>query len=195
MNKLSINKRGSYDISRKTLYFILVLVVLAFIFIYMAGTIQKYYGIAMENRDAVFAQIMASEARFSTRCFAYYDESTGRIYPGFADMGKISQPWSELKKSCMKYADVPYAMKFEETQGGSSHMFSSGTLEESTEKTKRFSIAVKEGVVQEQPGRWIMEFNDYYILSGQKEPRTGEQMAREGRESIEESLRGMPVGV
>lgn len=205
MNRFFTGRKGSYDISRKTLYFMLVLVVLAFIFIYMAGTIQKYYGIAIENRDAVFAQIMASEAIFSPRCFAYYDESTGRLYPGFVDIDKLKAPWAETKKGCMKYADVPYSFSLQESspsispetglmEGGVKYVFSSGAIEGEGEKTKRITMLVKEGIIQKETRWWDMQFQEYYIIGGQNKPRTGEQVFREVGTSVQSSLEGSQIG-
>ena len=136
-----MNRKGSYDISRKTLYFILVLFVLAFIFIYMAGTINKYYGISMDERDAVMAHIMSSEAIFSRWCFAYYDESTGRAYPGFIDADKFKKP---LNPSCLRYADAPYAF-YLNPDSQDKQVISEDALLEDTDTVKDMFWVLKTG--------------------------------------------------
>ncbi|MEK6864278.1 MAG: hypothetical protein AABX27_03225 [Nanoarchaeota archaeon] len=169
-----MNRKGSYDISRKTLYFILVLFVLAFIFIYMAGTINKYYGISMDERDAVMAHIMSSEAIFSRWCFAYYDESTGRAYPGFIDADKFKKP---LNPSCLRYADVPFAF-YLNPDSQDKQVISEGPLLEDTDTVKRYVLGIKNGMPMQVNPSLMLEFNDYYLRQNQKTQATGEEMSR-----------------
>ncbi|MFH1065788.1 MAG: hypothetical protein V1734_04770 [Nanoarchaeota archaeon] len=169
-----MDRKGSYDISRKTLYFILVLFVLAFIFIYMAGTINKYYGISMDERDAVMAHIMSSEAIFSHWCFAYYDESTGRSYPGFIDVDKFKKPLNPL---CLRYVDVPYAF-YLNPDSQDRQVISEGPLLEDTDTVKRYVLGIKNGMPMQTNPIFMLEFNDYYLRQNQRTQATGEEMSR-----------------
>lgn len=184
MNKLS--RKGSYDISRKTLYFIIVLVVLAFIFIYMAGTISKHYLITEKNKEAIMGQILLQEAIYSKNCFAYYDETTGRLYPGIIDRAKFE---GEKSKSCMRYlGDIPYKISMK----NSNKVIAGGMLEESTEKAERgviMKIANNGGFAY---GILNAEMNDYYIGEEQDKPsdnrETLEQVNREIGENIDATV-------
>lgn len=184
MNKLA-GKKGSYDISRKTLYFIIVLVVLAFIFIYMAGTISKYYKISEKNKEAIMGQILLQEAIYSKNCFAYYDETTGRAYPGIIDQAKFE---GERSKWCKRYIeDVPYKISMQ----NSNKVIAGGMLDESTEKAERgiiLKLANNGGFVY---GILNAEMNDYYLGDSQDKPsdnrETLEQVNREIGENIDET--------
>lgn len=185
MNKM-IGKKGSYDISRKTLYFIIVLVVLAFIFIYMAGTISKYYSISSKNKEAIMGQILLQEAVYSPKCFAYYDETTGRTYPGIIDQAKFE---GEKSKSCRRYiGDIPYKISMK----NSDKVIAGGMLEESTEKAERgviVKIANNGGFAY---GILNAEMNDYYLGDSQDKPsdnrETIEQVNREIGENIDATV-------
>lgn len=183
MNEI-IGKKGSYDISRKTLYFIIVLFVLAFIFIYMAGTISKYYSISSKNKEAIRGQILLQEAIYSPNCFAYYDETTGRTYPGIIDQAKFEE---EHSKWCMRYIEgTPYKISTP------SKSIFTGLLNDNTEKAER-SVLLK--VSNSDILNYILlkaEMNDYYLGERQDKPsdnrETIEQVNREIGEHIDETV-------
>ncbi|MDD4877808.1 MAG: hypothetical protein PHO02_02100 [Candidatus Nanoarchaeia archaeon] len=181
-----IGKRGSYDISRKTLYFIIVLFVLAFIFIYTAGTISKHYTISSKNKDAVMGQILLQETIYSPYCLAYYDETTGRTYPGIIDESKYN---GEKNKLCRRYlGDIPYAI----SMTGSDKVIAGGMLGENTDKAERGVLLKKATSDKLVYVKFEAEMNDYYLGNRQSKPsdnrETLERMSEETGENLEKTI-------
>lgn len=163
-----MNKRGSYDLSRKALYFILVLFVITFIFLYMHAAIVKQGTKGITHKESITGQLIAAEALMSSRCFAYYDEEIGRAYPGVIDYDKIK---GGIKTGCLQYAQSPFKISIYEM--GSIHRetpelhagVAQGALEPKTEKATRSILIAErsEGKVRFFPGKMEIEVNDYYV--------------------------------
>ncbi len=163
-----VNRKASFDLSRKALYFILVLFVLTFIFLYMHSAIVKQGTKGIAHKESVTGQLIAAEALISPRCFAYYDEELGRAYPGIIDFDKMKEG---IKLGCLQYAQSHFKIRIYES--GTIYMgvpdldaiVARGALEARTEKAER-NILIAErssGEVRFFPGKMEIEVNDYYV--------------------------------
>lgn len=150
-----LKKKGSYDLSRKTLYFIICLFVIGFMFIYLAGTINKYFGIAMQHEVAVKANIAVEELISSPRCFAYYDEVTGRAYPGIIDLQKFE---AGIQPGCLRYNDAAFSIAL----GSTEKRVNQGALNEPHDYGIR-TVLVKSGD-KFYLDRMFIEANEYVIM-------------------------------
>ncbi|MBU2638705.1 MAG: hypothetical protein KJ955_07055 [Nanoarchaeota archaeon] len=172
-----MNRKASFDLSRKALYFILVLFVVTFIFLYMHAAIIKQGTKGITHRGSVSGQLIAAEALTSSRCFAYYDEELDRAYPGVIDFDKIK---AGLKLGCLQYAQNPFKISiydapsiFRETPELHASVARGGLNPKTEKATRNILIAERSsGEARFFPGKMEIEVNDYYVdIKGLDEKR------------------------
>jgi len=158
-----MHKKAAFNLGRKTLYFIITIFVITFIFLYMRNAITSYNDDVVSDFSNIEGAVIATEALMSPKCFAYYDEEIDRVYPGIIDYSKLNE--ETLGKGCMIYIDSPYKIKVLDkilrlTEG------------EDLETIISPILILKDGVLKSDK----MEINvqDYYGWKGQKKPRDGE---------------------
>lgn len=93
-------KKAQFDLSRKAVYYLIVLFVLAFIVISMNNVIKSgnLKDISLLGKSA--GNLLVAELITSPNCFTDYDEDIGRAYPGIIDDGKFNE---DALSSCGKY--------------------------------------------------------------------------------------------
>ncbi|MFH1638179.1 MAG: hypothetical protein ABIB71_07165 [Candidatus Woesearchaeota archaeon] len=82
-------RKGQYDIGRKTLYFIVVLFFVTFVFLYLKAVIDDSNNELFLRLHKAKAEIILQQLSTSPDCFAYYDQELARPYPGIIDSEKF----------------------------------------------------------------------------------------------------------
>ncbi len=93
-------RKGQYDIGRKTIYFIVVIFFLTFIFLYMRGVVVGSDEDLYYNLHHAKAELILQQLSTSPNCFAYHDAEISRTYPGILDSEKLTK---DSIDSCMKF--------------------------------------------------------------------------------------------
>lgn len=97
-------KKGAYDLGRKAMYYIVVMIIIAVLFTYMSGNFRKYQITKLSNLDKVTDLVMVNNV---IKCVSKKDADTGRIYLYTIDEKKLNK--ESLVKCLGK--DKPYADK------------------------------------------------------------------------------------
>lgn len=72
-------KKGAYDLGRKSVYYIVVVIIVAILFIYMTNSFRKYQVTQLSNLNEVTDLVMINNIM---KCVSQKDPDTGRIYFG-----------------------------------------------------------------------------------------------------------------
>lgn len=94
-------KNAQYDLSRKAIYFIIVLFFLAVMFIILNSTFRTLDVRILTTSQSMSHKVLMNEMVYSPLCFAYVDKETGRAYPGIIDFSKFNN--ANLYTSCGRY--------------------------------------------------------------------------------------------
>lgn len=108
-------KKGAYDLGRKAVYYITVIVIIAFLFAYMTNNFRRYQIIRMSNLDELTDLVMLNNI---IKCVAKIDKDTGRIYLDTIDEAKIDK---DLLVKCLG-EKKPYTDKAIKLQIGEKKM-------------------------------------------------------------------------
>lgn len=81
-------KKGAYDLGRKALYYIVAIMIIAFIFVYVSNALYKQQGKGLENLNSIKGIGAINQVN---SCFYYEDKELGRIYANTVDMEKFKQ--------------------------------------------------------------------------------------------------------
>lgn len=92
-------KKAQMDLSRKTVYYIIALFVLAFMVIYMNNIIKSGNQKDVSLLGNASGNLLIAELAASPNCFAYMDDDLNRVYPGMIDMDRFN----EIPLNCAKY--------------------------------------------------------------------------------------------
>lgn len=92
-------KKAQMDLSRKTVYYVIVLFVLAFMVIYMNNIIKSGNQKDVSLLGKASGNLLIAELATSPNCFAYMDNDLNRVYPGIIDMDRFN----EIPPNCAKY--------------------------------------------------------------------------------------------
>lgn len=96
-----MDKRAQYDLSRKVIYFIMVLFFLAVMFIILNSSFRTLDVRILTTSQSTSHKILMNEMVFSPLCFAYVDAELGRAYPGVIDVAKFKD--ANLYSPCGRY--------------------------------------------------------------------------------------------
>ncbi|MEK6816873.1 MAG: hypothetical protein AABY09_04625 [Nanoarchaeota archaeon] len=94
-------KNAQYDLSRKALYFIIVIFFLAVMFIILNSAFRTLDVRILTTSQSMAQKVLMNEALYSPLCFAYVDKDTGRAHPGIIDASKFNS--ANLYTSCGRY--------------------------------------------------------------------------------------------
>lgn len=110
-------KKAQFDLSRKTVYYLLVLFILAFIVLSMNNVIKSgnIKDISLLGRSA--GNILVAEIVTSSGCFAEHDGDLDRNYPGIIDIDKLNE---KKLSSCGKYFQDKFYISLGDTKIGDS---------------------------------------------------------------------------
>jgi hypothetical protein len=130
-------KKGAFDLGRKALYMIVVVLILTVVFLYMRHMVLSYTSEVVSNVDRVEKEVIVQKMLFSPECLAYKDTESGRVYPGTIVLGKVSD---NLGKNCLKFIKRPVKLRvlMGKTSGGSYSGFEGTDVE-------RRSVIVRDG--------------------------------------------------
>lgn len=81
-------KKGAYDLGRKAMYYIVVMIIIAVLFTYMSGNFRKYQITKLSNLDSVTDLVMIHNV---IKCVSKTDTDTGRIYLYTIDEKKLDK--------------------------------------------------------------------------------------------------------
>lgn len=70
-------KKGAYDLGRKALYYIVVIIIIAILFTYISNSFRKYQVTKISYLNEVTDIVMINNI---LKCISYKDSDTGRIY-------------------------------------------------------------------------------------------------------------------
>lgn len=96
-----MDKRAQYDLSRKVIYFIVVLFFLAIMFLLLNSTFKTLDLRVLAATEKMSHRVLINEMVFSPHCFAYIDPETNRAYPGVIDLARFND--ANLYNPCGKY--------------------------------------------------------------------------------------------
>src|SRR3989344_6745652 len=105
-----MNKKAQFDLSRKAVYYIIVLFVLAFIVISMNNVIKSGNLKDVSLIGKSYGNLLVAEVLTSPNCFSYRDEDIGRNYPGIIDVKMFNE-----ENKCGKYFPDKYSISFNGT--------------------------------------------------------------------------------
>lgn len=106
-----MNKIAQFDLSRKSVYYIIVLFVLAFMVIYMNNVIRSSNMRDVSNLGRASGNQLVAELVASPSCFVLFDEDIGRNYPGIIDSSRLNQ---EALSGCAMYFPDKFSVKINE---------------------------------------------------------------------------------
>lgn len=81
-------KKGGYDLGRKSVYYVVALIVIAIVFIYTSNATYGYQAKGMEHLKSLEGLGMLNKIN---SCFAYEDKGIGRVYTNIIDLEKFNQ--------------------------------------------------------------------------------------------------------
>lgn len=81
-------KKGAYDLGRKAMYYIVVMIIIAVLFTYMSNNFRKYQITKLSNLDSVMDLVMINNV---IKCVSKVDIDTGRIYLYTIDEKKLNE--------------------------------------------------------------------------------------------------------
>ncbi len=155
-----MNSRAAYNLGRKTIYFIIVIFVVSFMFLYLRNAITSYNDDVVRDYGQIESGIIVAEALTSPKCFAYYDDKAERVYPGKIDYEKFNQ--EKLDGNCMMYIENSFRLRL-----------LNKTLERGEEKEWETIVSpvlvFKDGKMHSE--KLYVDVEDYYSSRGQKGPR------------------------
>ncbi len=97
-NILRINKRGNLDIARKTIFWlVLIMMVTGMTFAFAALLSMIESSTVLVPRE-LKGELISLRFSNSPDCFAFQDENNGRIYPGIIDFNKFND--NQLNFNC-----------------------------------------------------------------------------------------------
>lgn len=97
-------KKGAYDLGRKAIYYIVVIIIIAVLFVYITNNFRKYQITMLSTLDTATDSAMVNNV---VRCVSQKDADTGRVYFGKIDESKLDKDY--LTK-CLG-SDKPYTDK------------------------------------------------------------------------------------
>lgn len=97
-------KKGAYDLGRKSVYYIVVVIIVAVLFVFISNSFRKYQVTRLSNLDEVTDFVMINNI---IKCISQKDADTGKIYIGKIDEAKLDK--DSLMKCLGK--DPPYTEK------------------------------------------------------------------------------------
>lgn len=104
-------KKGGYDLGRKSVYYVVALIIIAIVFIYTSNATYKYQAKGIEHLKSLEGLGMLNKIN---SCFAHEDKEIGRIYPNTIDMEKFKQ--ENLEKCTSQPVIVKLTIEGEETK-------------------------------------------------------------------------------
>ena len=81
-------KKGAYDLGRKAVYYIVVLVIIAFLFVYMTNNFRKYQITRLSNLDELTNLVMLKNIE---RCVSKIDPDTGMLELYIIDENRLNK--------------------------------------------------------------------------------------------------------
>lgn len=81
-------KKGAYDLGRKALYYIVALIIIAFVFVYISNVLYKEQIKGLENLQNMAGIGILNQVN---SCFYYEDKEIGRVYANTVDLEKFKQ--------------------------------------------------------------------------------------------------------
>lgn len=82
--------KGQFVLGYKTIYFIVALFVLTFIFLFLYNAFLDYHTGKVQCTDTALEEIMIAKFLYG-ECFTYTDPEVNRALPGTVDISKFSQ--------------------------------------------------------------------------------------------------------
>lgn len=93
-----MNKKGQFEAARKTIYWLLIVVVITIVIFAFIMILGKYKAKLVYLSPKLKAKILTQRFINTVDCFAYQDTETKRVYPGIIDWDKFS--FQQLRESC-----------------------------------------------------------------------------------------------
>jgi hypothetical protein len=93
-------KKGMFNVAKKSIFWMIMGVVMAIVILAFAFTIANYKNKLTEISPKLTSSLIAMRFANIPECFAYQDPETGRTYPGIIDLVKFTE--EHLEASCYK---------------------------------------------------------------------------------------------
>lgn len=103
-------KKGAYDLGRKSLYYIVAIMIIALMFVYTSNVLYRYQEKGFKNLEGM--QDLGTINKINS-CFYYEDKETGRIYPNTVDLDKFNQ---ENLEKCSDTAVIVTLTRFTQAE-------------------------------------------------------------------------------
>lgn len=112
---MRFNKKAQFDMSRKVVYYLIALFVLAFIVIYMSSIIRSGNLRDVSLLSKASGNILAAELLTSQNCFSTFDEDLSRVYPGIIEENNLLE---ESLQNCGKYFPDKFSISIKDKKFG-----------------------------------------------------------------------------
>ncbi len=86
-------KKGAYDLGRKAVYYIVVIIIIAILFVYISNSFRKYQVVRLSTLDELADLVLLNNV---IKCVSQKDSDTGRVYLYKIDEAKLNK--DELTK-------------------------------------------------------------------------------------------------
>ncbi len=86
-----MNKRGQFEVARKTIYWMMAGVVITIVVVSFAMIMASYKSKLNYVPEKVRAELLSLRFVSTPECFTYQDEITERIYPRIIDLNKFNK--------------------------------------------------------------------------------------------------------
>jgi len=81
-------KKGAYDLGRKSIYYIVVVIIIAFLFVYVTNNFKNYQATMFSTMDKATDLVMVDNVM---KCLSIKDADTGRVHFGIIDRSKLNK--------------------------------------------------------------------------------------------------------
>lgn len=81
-------KKGAYDLGRKSVYYIVVVIIVTVLFVFVSNSFRKYQVTKLSNLDEVTDFVMINTI---IKCISQKDADTGKIYMNKIDEAKLDK--------------------------------------------------------------------------------------------------------
>lgn len=97
-------KKGAYDLGRKAMYYIVVIIIIAILFVYISNSFRKFQITKLSTLNEVTDLVVVDNV---VKCISQKDADTGRIHLYKIDEAKLNK---DRLVSCLG-AEKPYTVK------------------------------------------------------------------------------------
>lgn len=91
LKKLNKKGQGTFDVARKTIFWVFMGVMITIMVLTFAYFVQSYQGRLIEVPGELKGEAITARFVESPDCFAYVDEFNEKVFPGVLDLDKLNE--------------------------------------------------------------------------------------------------------